>query len=248
MAMTFNAMFNTIFDQLSKRVVETFSPKREDGKEATVNDVRAVCDRVMAESFIQITFGGKESKVLHKPEVYKACTFVLSRGDRIGDECGKKAKAGCDYCSTHSVVSEKAKIKKATCEHVFTKGKTPGDVCPATVSDGGKYCSKHKKKSTTASSESEGEEVVKKQMVVPVAKAKSAPKVVAKAKSAPKVVVKKASATKKKSEEFVKNGDSDAEDISEEESDVEFHEESNSESNGEESKGEESNGEESNGE
>jgi hypothetical protein len=246
MAMTFNAMFNAIFDQISKRVVETYHPKREDGKHATINDVRVVCDRVMAESFIQITFGGGESKVLHKPEEYKTCTYVLGRGDRAGDACGKKAKSGCDYCGTHAAVAEKAKVKKATCEHIFTKGKTPGSTCTSAASDGSKYCSKHKKKSTTASSESGGEDVVvvvKKPVKVPTAKANSAPE--AKAKKAP---------TTKKSEEFVNAdesddadetmsrgsaeestkeynlyGDSNAEDISEDESDLEFEEEVNGE-------------------
>lgn len=245
MAMTFNAMFNAIFDQISKRVVETYHPKREDGKDATINDVRVVCDRVMAESFIQITFGGGESKVLHKPEEYKTCTYVLGRGDRAGDACGKKAKSGCDYCGTHAAVSEKAKVKKPVCHHIFTKGKTPGSTCTSAASDGSKYCSKHKKKSTTATSESGGEDVVvvvKKPVKVPTAKANSAPE--PKAKKAP---------TTKKSEEFVNADESDdadetmsrgsAEestkeynfysddnaDISEHESDLEFEEEVNGE-------------------
>ena len=185
MAMTFNAMFNAIFDQISKQVVDTFHPKREDGKDATANDVRIVCDRVMAESFIQITFGGKESKVLHKPEEYKSCSFLLTRGERAGETCNKKAKTGCEFCSTHSAAAEKAKVKKPTCEHVFTKGKNPGSVCAATVSEGGKFCSKHKKSSTVVSSESEGEETKKKATVkVPTAKGKPSVKVVASKKKA----------------------------------------------------------------
>ena len=219
MAMTFNSMFNAIFDQISKRVVEKFQPKRADGKDATINDIRVVCDRVMAESFIQISFGENETKVLHKPEEYKSCCYVLTRGDRSGDECGKKSKSGCNYCSTHSTVIERAKVKKPTCEHIFTKGKIPGSVCTATVSDGGKYCSKHKKKSTTASSESEGDEVVV------AVKTKKQEKKVPTAKAAPKVVVK-AKSTKKVEEEKEDISDDEDEKLSDcSESDVEFHEE-----------------------
>lgn len=220
MAMTFNAMFNAIFDQISKRVVETYHPKREDGKEATVNDVRTVCDRAMAESFIQITFGGGESKVLHKPEEYKTCTYVLGRGDRAGDACGKKAKVGCDYCGSHAAAAEKAKVKKVTCEHIFTKGKNPGSTCTSAATDGDKYCAKHKKKSTTASSESEGEEAVmaKKPTKVPAKKTTEKPE--------PKVAVKKLSGNKSdKSEELVDVSDEEDNDIYEQETDVEFHEE-----------------------
>ena len=180
MAMTFNAMFNAIFDQISKRVVETYHPKKADGKLATTNDVRVVCDRVMAESFIQITFGGNDSKVLHKPEEYKACTYVIGRGERIGEECGKKAKSGHDCCSTHVVAIERSKIVKTTCQHVYTKGKNPGSVCSAVASDG-KYCSKHKKKSTTASDDSGEDAPIKKVVVkVPVGKSKKSSAIVAK--------------------------------------------------------------------
>ena len=213
MAMTFNAMFNSIFDQISREIIKTFTPNRQDGKPATIADVRTMCDRVMTESFIQITFGkGGESKILHKPEEYKTCPFILTRGDRNGDKCGKKTKAGCECCGIHMATLAKSKVKKAICKHVFTKGSDKaGTVCTTSVADGGDYCSKHKKKSSTASSDSDGDVVAKKAVQKVPTKKTDAKK--------PTLTSKKSV----KSQEFVKDSDADSSEAeSESESELDF--------------------------
>ena len=144
--MAFNAMFNAIFEQIAQTIVTELKPAN-----TSVADVKSLCDCILARSLIEISFGSGESKIVHKPVAdYKVCSFVLARGKKSGEICGKKAKSGCEYCTVHESVVEKSKIPKDTCEHVLTKGKNPGKVCGATAMKGKNVCSKHStaKKST----------------------------------------------------------------------------------------------------
>lgn len=137
--MAFNAMFNAIFEQIAQTIVTELKPAN-----TSVADVKSLCDCILARSLIEISFGSGESKIVHKPVAdYKVCSFVLARGKKSGEICGKKAKSGCEYCTVHESVVEKAKIPKETCQHVLTKGKDTGKVCGATAMKGKTVCSKH---------------------------------------------------------------------------------------------------------
>lgn len=141
--MAFNSLFSAIFEQIARKVVEDLKPQK-DGKAVSVTDVKSICDRVIAQSLIEVTFNSESSKVVHKPvEEYNTCSFVLVRGDREGEVCGKKARTGYHHCHVHEAVVEKSKIAKVHCQHVMKKGKNPGKSCGATAMKGKTVCSKH---------------------------------------------------------------------------------------------------------
>lgn len=141
--MAFNMMFSAIFEQVARKIVEELKPEKN-GKPVTVADIKSICDATLASSLIEVRFDSGESKVVHKPDLeYHTCPFVLVRGDREGEVCGKKTRSGCEHCSVHESVIKKSKIEKATCQYILAKGKNPGKPCGATAMKEKTVCSKH---------------------------------------------------------------------------------------------------------
>ena len=143
MSMTFATIFGKVFATMTKDI---FDLVKKNGKnlDVTENDVRSTIEKSMVESCILLTIG-ETQHVIHEPEEYKCCTFLISRGDREGKPCGKRTnnKKSNKFCTVHFKATEKVATEKH-CVHTSTSG----EVCGARIlKSDDDHCSKHRSKS-----------------------------------------------------------------------------------------------------
>lgn len=99
----------------------------------------------------------EEKKERVRTNKNQKCQVPKTRGDNVGQPCGKNCVIGSDYCTTHAKkfeggngvsTSENESVVSSvgTCQHVLISGVNAGKLCSKKATKDSKWCTAHAKK------------------------------------------------------------------------------------------------------